>query len=144
MNVLTHWPFPRAKVIRVVDGDTFELDLDHGCGITSRKMVRLAEVDVYETSRRGGWDDGLSEDEIAAHLALGEQAEARVRDFLPEGSFVRVTGHSWDKYGRLVAAIEYHHAPIFEGYPSEDADGNPLFDLGETLRQEGFEKPGKE
>lgn len=38
-----------AKVMRVVDGDTIDVDIDHGFGITSRKRLRLFGVDAPET-----------------------------------------------------------------------------------------------
>lgn len=39
----------KAKVVRVVDGDTIDVDVDHGFGITSRKRLRLFGVDAPET-----------------------------------------------------------------------------------------------
>lgn len=38
----------KARVVRVVDGDTIDVDIDHGFGIISRKRLRLFGVDAPE------------------------------------------------------------------------------------------------
>lgn len=46
----------RARVIRVVDADTFHLDVDMGMDIHTHKTIRLNGVDAYEKNSPKGKD----------------------------------------------------------------------------------------
>ena len=37
-----------AKVIRVVDGDTIDVEIDHGCRIKSTQRLRFADINTPE------------------------------------------------------------------------------------------------
>lgn len=64
------------ETIIVKDGDTLEATIDLGFeSLLTNQVFRLYGVNAYETTRRGKWDDGLSEEEIQEKLQLGKDAE---------------------------------------------------------------------
>lgn len=112
-----------AAVVRVVDGDTFDLDLDLGFYTTLRVRVRLADIDTWEVYGRN------------AH-PLGPEA----RDFA-EAWLVR----RWGEEGHLTVAT-YKLRPdtpvadaAFGRWLGQvfDRDGASLSD---ALRNAGYEK----
>lgn len=61
---------------QVKDGDTLVGDIELGYGLPFEGQVfRLYGCNAWETSRRGSWDNGLSEEEVLAKIALGKEAE---------------------------------------------------------------------
>jgi micrococcal nuclease len=80
-----------ALVTRVVDGDTFDLQIDLGFGIIKKTRLRLYGIDTPEI--RG--------EESARGLAVKEAVR-----ILIEGKMVRVKTHKFKgKYGRYVAKV---------------------------------------
>lgn len=103
----------KAKVLRVVDGDTYDMEVDLGFGIKFNARFRLNGVDTPETWRPKS--DGEREH--------GERATARVKELI-EGKYVTVYSHKLGIYGRYSADVYL-------------ADEKNLADL---LIREGFEK----
>ena len=90
----------RANVIRVVDADTLDLDVDIGFGIFTRQCVRLARIDAWEV--RG-------EEKVK-----GRKAKAFVEDLLhPIKQVMIATTKERGKYGRYIAEIM---VPKGDGY----------------------------
>ena len=78
----------KAKVRRVVDGDTLDLDIDLGFRITLRERVRLMGIDTPETRTRD-----------LVEKANGLKSKEFVIGFVADGSvFIRV--HGIGKIGR--------------------------------------------
>jgi micrococcal nuclease len=101
------WTVP-ATVVRVIDADTLELDLDLGWGITMRKPCRLLGINAPEVSTKAG-----------------RAAKAWVSDhYLPgsEGTFI---SRKLDKYGRPLGD--------FSMLGSSDL-GEILVELGHAVR----------
>lgn len=90
-KVLYHY---EVKVIRVVDGDTFEGDIDLGFHLRKREMFRLADVDTPETHRP------VNE----AERAHGKQATEFVRNLI-EGKNVIVKSVADGMYGRFIVHV---------------------------------------
>lgn len=88
-----------ARVVRVVDGDTLDLDIDLGFHITIRHRVRLVGINTPETFGPKAKTEG------AAGLAAKQFVESQ----LPVGCAVQVRTHldAADKYGRLLADVWY-------------------------------------
>lgn len=103
----------KAKVIRIVDGDTIEVDLDLGMKISVKTKLRLADIDTPETYRP------LSEEE----RTHGKEATAFVSNLILD-KYVTVRTKKTGKYGRYIAHVEL-------------ADGR---DLTTLLIENGFEK----
>lgn len=85
----TYGPF-RATVHDVHDGDTANLDLDVGFGITVHLACRVFGINAPELSTQAG-------------VAARDFA----RTLLHPGDTVSVVSHGWDKYGgRFDGSIE--------------------------------------
>lgn len=81
----------RGMVIRVVDGDTVDLDIDLGLRVFTRARIRLAGINAPEL-----------------HAAQGQAAAEYLRGLLPFGSSVTLhtdKDHT-EKYGRWLADIQ--------------------------------------
>lgn len=78
-----------ATVERVVDGDTFDVDLDLGMRTHVRTRLRLEHVDAPEMK-----------------TPAGREAKALVEAKMPVGSVVTVATQKPDKYGRALASVQ--------------------------------------
>lgn len=80
----------KAKVIKVIDGDTVDLNIDLGFHIWVVKRVRLSGIDTPEL-----------------YTQTGKTAKAFVENLLPIGLTVTITTKldSSDKYGRVLGEI---------------------------------------
>lgn len=84
---MTVWTVP-ATIIRWLDADTAQMELDIGFAISYRAKVRI---------------EGVNSPEL--NTAAGREAVAWTRAFLPPGMKVTVVSRQWDKYGRVLGAI---------------------------------------
>lgn len=80
----------KAKVVRVVDGDTLDIDIDLGFGIQRRERVRLARVDC---------DERFTEKGKEATAYLNNQFHFVKDVTIQSGKNPR------DKYGRYIAEV---------------------------------------
>jgi endonuclease YncB( thermonuclease family) len=113
-NAVIAGPVP-AKVLRVVDGDTLEVEALIWIGQSLTVKVRLAGIDAPEAFRPG----------CATERALGRAAADFVTARLSAGAEVALRDIEPDKYGgRVVARVE--------------ADGA---DIGAALIAEGLAAP---
>lgn len=100
----------KALLVRVIDGDSIEVDVDLGFKITARMPVRFAHINAPELNQPGGKEAKL-------HLtALLESLDLRIITYKPK-----------DKYGRWLAVVyvgdmninrqmvEDGHATAYEG-----------------------------
>ena len=108
----------RAKLDRVVDGDTVDALIDVGFDIWFKKRIRFKGVDTWESRTRN-----LEE------KALGLKAKARTKDLLEKVSFkpgyFRIKSYGLGKYGRVLADVFIM-----------DKDGKQ-WNINETLISEG-------
>ena len=66
----------KCTILRVVDGDTVDVDIDLGFGIWMKKeRVRMMGIDTPESRTRDLWEK-----------AYGIAAKERLKELLPEGS----------------------------------------------------------
>ena len=91
--------FYRAKVVRWVDADTVDVDIDLGFYLTARKRLRLLEFDAEEVRD----SDPLRREK--AHAATD-----RCNELAPVGScvYVQTVMDATGKYGRLLAYVWYN------------------------------------
>ena len=108
----------KAKVIRVLDGDTVDVDILFPFGITVRKRVRLFGINTPETRTR----DPIEK-------AKGYAAKARLKELLKAGGgSVTIKYHGDGKFGRPLGELyiddknlndilvsEGHAVPYFGG-----------------------------
>ena len=108
----------RAKLDRVVDGDTVDALIDVGFDIWFKKRIRFKGVDTWESRTRN-----LEE------KALGLKAKARTKDLLEKVSskpgYFRIKSFGLGKYGRVLADVFIM-----------DKDGKQ-WNVNETLISEG-------
>jgi micrococcal nuclease len=84
-----------AKVTRVIDGDTVDVDIDLGFRVWVHNRLRLYGIDTPETRTRD-----LEEKEAGLH------AKEVLEELLAQsGNWVRLVSHGLDKYGRSLATI---------------------------------------
>jgi micrococcal nuclease len=88
----------RAKLERVVDGDTVDALIDVGFNIWFKKRIRFMGLDTWESRTRD-----LEEKK------LGKLAKERTRQLLEEVSskpgYFRIKSHGLGKYGRVLGEI---------------------------------------
>ena len=108
----------RAKLVRVVDGDTVDALIDVGFDIWFKKRIRFKGVDTWESRTRN-----LEEKK------LGLAAKARTKELLEKISsksgYFRIKSYGTGKYGRVLADIYI-----------QDVDGNHIW-VNKTLIHEG-------
>lgn len=107
------------EVLRVIDGDTVDLDLDVGMYITVRKRIRFLNIDTYEL--RGGTDETKT---------LARAAKTRLEELLstPDSKvYIKTKMDNTGKYGRLLGKL----------YVIHDSDGS-VIDINQVLLEEGF------
>ena len=108
----------RAKLDRVVDGDTVDALIDVGFDIWFKKRIRFMGLDTWESRTRD-----LEEKK------LGKLAKERTRQLLEDVSsksgYFRVKSHGLGKYGRVLGEIFIM-----------DKDGKQ-WNVNETLISEG-------
>jgi micrococcal nuclease len=88
----------KAKLDRVVDGDTVDALIDVGFDIWFKKRIRFNGVDTWESRTRN-----LEE------KALGLKAKARTKELLEKVSsksgYFRIKSYGLGKYGRVLADV---------------------------------------
>ena len=108
----------KAKLERVVDGDTVDALIDVGFDIWVKKRIRFMGVDAWESRTRD-----LEEKK------KGLAAKARVIELLQETSskpgYFRLKSHGVGKYGRVLGEIFI-----------QDAEGKQ-YNINEQLQIEG-------
>ena len=78
-----------ATVVRVVDGDTIDVDLDYGDRLRQVRRLRLAGIDAPKQNTE-----------------QGKLATAYVTSVLPVGLEIIVTTFKPEKYGRQLATVQ--------------------------------------
>lgn len=92
------WTVP-ATIIRVIDGDTIEADLDLGWHITYRAKIRLADINCPEIITPEG---RAARDYVTARMVALMPADGLGH---PLAAPVNVTSHALDKYGRVLGTV---------------------------------------
>ena len=127
----------RCKILRVVDGDSVDVDIDLGFGVWMHKeRIRLDGIDTPESRTRD-----LEEKKY------GLIAKQKIKDFMPVGSMQTLvtTKDKAGKFGRILGKfviydkktdsqmtindwmIREHHAVAYHGQSKEDiAEGHLL------------------
>ena len=119
-----------CKIVRVVDGDTVDVDIDLGFGIWIQKeRIRLYAIDTPESRTRDSMEK-----------IFGKMASAIVEKFLPLGSIqiLQTVQDKAGKFGRVLGKfkifdgkndrettlnewmIENHYAVAYHGQSKED------------------------
>lgn len=89
----------RAKILKVLDGDTVEIDLDLGFNIVlANQKVRLAGIDTPESRTKD-----------AEEKPRGLLSKKKLQEKLPVGSYARIetlrSDSNDDKFGRILGVF---------------------------------------
>ena len=84
----------KAKLDRVVDGDTIDVNIDLGFDVSVHKRVRLAGIDTPESRTRD-----LEEKK------RGLAAKDRVQELLEGCTKIQLTSHGVGKFGRCLGDL---------------------------------------
>lgn len=131
----------RAKVIKIIDGDTIDVDLDLGFSVWLRKQrVRLYGIDTPESRTRD-----LEEKK------RGLLAKSKVQEICPVGSIIELStiiGDERGKFGRILGIlekdgirineylIEHNYAVAYHGQSKEDIEAEHIKNA-EILKERG-------
>jgi len=132
-----------VTVINIVDGDTVDVDIDLGFGVTLRdERVRVMGIDTEESRTRDKVED-----------LFGEAAKSRVKELMSEGAKLITTEdrHGEDmkgKFGRILGdfrlpsgktltdtLVEEGHAVAYFGGSKEEIRAKHLINREKLLRE---------
>ena len=88
----------RAKLERVVDGDTIDALIDVGFDIWIKKRIRYMGIDTWESRTR-------DLDEKAKGLAAKERNKELLEKISSKPGYFRLKSHGVGKYGRVLGEI---------------------------------------
>jgi len=120
---MANYCYENVIITRVVDGDTFEADIDLGFTVRVKKTIRLFDVDTPETHRP----------KTEAERKHGKEATAFVKSKI-EGKRVILVSHKGKKgkYGRWLAEVLYAY--------EDNNRGMRFVDLGLMLKDQNLVK----
>ena len=113
----------KAKLDRIIDGDTVDAVIDLGFDITIHKRIRLAGIDTPESRTRD-----LEEKE------RGLASKARLVELLEGGEFI-LESKEVGKYGRVLGTL------FIEKETDDNLTAEPQImkvNINETLVREGY------
>ena len=114
----------KCKIVRVVDGDTVDVDIDLGFGVWMRKQrIRMYGIDTPEsrTSDKVEKKYGLAaKDFLVKWTNAGELTLRTFKD--DRGKFGRILGELWwgGKQNINQLLVDNHHAVRYHGQSKED------------------------
>ena len=133
----------RAKVIKVIDGDTVDVDIDLGFGISlNNERVRIMGIDTPESRTRDKVEKkfGLAsknrlKEILGKTTVLKTQINKKGEDM--KGKFGRVLGDFVTDDGRMVTDIlvEEGHAVAYFGGSKEEIQAKHLVNREKLLRE---------
>ena len=114
----------KCKVIRVVDGDTVDVDIDLGFGVWLHKeRVRIQGIDTPESRTRDKVEKrfGLLAKEFVKGFVKGSSVILRTQKYDAKGKFGRILGDIIvDDKSLSETMIQEHHAVAYHGQSKED------------------------
>jgi len=94
----------KVKVVKVVDGDTIDVDIDLGFGMVYKKQrVRMVGIDTPESRTR---------DKV--EKLFGKASKKHLKKLLEECETISLVSHDKGKFGRILGTLYAHHV---EGHP---------------------------
>ena len=108
----------RAKLVKVVDGDTIDALIDVGFDIWIKKRIRYSGIDTWESRTR-------DLDEKKKGLAAKARNKELLKEISSKSGYFRLKSHGVGKYGRVLGEIFI-----------EDSKGKQ-WNINKTLIKEG-------
>ena len=120
----------RCKILRIVDGDTVDVDIDLGFGVwMHRERVRIMGIDTPESRTRDLTEKkfGLAAKEFVRFLMPVGSSQIIMTHKDKTGKFGRILGDFkiWDKDKEdyvtfTTVMLDNHHAVKYDGQSKED------------------------
>ena len=119
----------KVSVVKVVDGDTIDVDIDLGFGMTYKKQrVRMLGIDTPESRTRD-----------LVEKKFGKASKAHLKSILESGG-IQLVSHDKGKFGRILGElfigdssysinqqmIDEHHAVAYTGGNKEEIEKGHL------------------
>ena len=120
----------KCKILRVVDGDTVDVDIDLGFGIWMHKArVRLLGIDTPESRTRDKEEKKfglLSKEYVKSRYPVGSMAILRTHKD-KTGKFGRILGELvWEDSTINKIMVDEHYAVLYNGQSKEDIEEQHL------------------
>ena len=118
----------RCKLVKVVDGDTVDIDIDLGFGVWLKdQRVRLYGVDTPESRTRDPEEKvyGKAAKEFVINFLDDKDLILKTKVYDAKGKFGRILGEIWRTTNYADKSvneylIEKHHAVAYHGQSKED------------------------
>ena len=114
----------KAKLDRVVDGDTVDANIDLGFDITIHKRIRLAGIDTPESRTRNLEEKKrglISKQYVVDRCPVGSRI---VIESLDRGKFGRILGNIWETGEEAHPDTSINKRMIADGFAVEYYGGN--------------------
>lgn len=121
----------RARVDRVIDGDTVVCDIDLGFHVSAKQHIRLADINAPELfrgtseERQAGWSSKNALQEIIDFSVMRQQSE---------WPFVLVTEKNRQTFGRFVGTL--WEIDRLEAHESTESINARMVDAGHATYRE--------
>lgn len=115
-----------ARVLKVIDGDTVDLEIDLGFHVKITKRARLSGIDVFEKNSRLVFERELAAKATAFLTNILERKIVKIKTFVDKE----------DKYGRILVEV-YANDSDFENHNSVNI---MLIQEGLALHYDGGKK----
>ena len=119
----------RAKVTRIIDGDTIDVDVDLGFDVWLKNSVRMYGIDTPESRTRDKEEKRfglLSKQFVKDHYPVGSTAILRTHKD-KTGKFGRILGELvWENTTINKIMVDEHYAVLYNGQSKEDIEEQHL------------------
>ena len=93
-----------VTIVKVVDGDTVDVDIDLGFGMTYKKQrVRMLGIDTPESRTRD-----------LVEKKFGKASKAHLKKLLKDSGRISLISHDKGKFGRILGELYGHYKNSFE------------------------------
>ena len=129
----------RCKILRVVDGDTVDVDIDLGFGVWMHKQrIRMYGIDTPESRTRD-----------LVEKKFGKASKKHLKTILEEAESIELVSHDKGKFGRILGdlfigsnetsvnqqMILDHHAVAYTGGNKEETEAAHMANREVLLEQ---------
>lgn len=142
----------RAKILRVIDGDTVDIDLDLGFGVVyAKQRVRLLGIDTPESRTRDLTEKfygNLAKDFLKSLLQVGETYSLQTT--LDKGKFGRILGDflvdddvkvETPEVSVNQLMLDNHHAVKYRGQNKDEVESEHIENRKWLLENKGVQMP---
>lgn len=129
----------KVNIVKVVDGDTVDVDIDLGFGMVYKKQrVRMLGIDTPESRTRD-----------LVEKKFGKASKKHLKTILEEAESIELVSHDKGKFGRILGdlfigsnetsvnqqMIDDHHAVAYTGGNKEETEAGHMANREVLLEQ---------